>query len=219
MYRGNLLWCLQFHSAEAHNPQVFLTPRPGSIPAKAHKSWAAGQWAVPHAFTELPPFSRGGLLITKSTEASTVWMTSVRLMSASKLTPPKAVLHCHKSFVSKAARLKNAPKHSLSCFYHCPHPQSTWGPSSLVLSKMTNMSHLIHSFFPSQENLGTVNCFHRALVSCISAAVPRRGGKVKETPLKQRGKEDKLFVMASGFCEDYSRASAWLVFGSGKKRS
>lgn len=170
---------VQFHSAKAHNPQVFFTPRPGSIPATEHKSWDAGQWAVPHASTELLPFSRGGLLITKSTEASTVWMTSVRLMSASKLTPPKAVLHCHKSFVSKAALLKNAPKHSLSCFYHCPHHQSTWGPSSLVLSKMTNMSHLIHSLFPSQESLGTVNCFHKALVSCISAAVPGRGGRVK----------------------------------------
>lgn len=64
-----------------------------------------------------------------------------------------------------------------------------------------------------------MNCFHRALISCISAAVPGRGSKVKETPLMQRGKKDKLLVMASGFCEGYPRASAWLVFGSGMNRS
>lgn len=85
---------------------------------------------------------------------------------------------------------------------------------------MTNMSHLVHSLFPSQEeNLGTVNCFHRALVSSVCAAVPRRGSKVNEISLMQRGKKDKLFVMASGVCEGYSTASAWLVFGSGTKRS
>lgn len=85
---------------------------------------------------------------------------------------------------------------------------------------MTNMSHLVHSLFCSlKENLGTVNCFHRAFVSSVCAAVPGRGSKVKETPLKHRGIKDKLFVMASDVCEGYSRASAWLVFGSGMKRS
>lgn len=144
MNRGNLLQCLQFHSAKG---QVFFTPRPDSIPYQSTQILGSWQWAVPHAFTELLPFCRGGLLITKSTEASTVWMTSVSLMSASKLTPPKAVLPGHKSFVSKAALLKNAPKSSLSCFYHCTHHQSTWGPSSLILNRMANMSHLIHSLF------------------------------------------------------------------------
>lgn len=144
-------------------------------------------------------------------------MTSVRLMKASKLTPQKAVSPGHKSFVSEAALLKNAPKASVSCFYHCPHHQSTWGPSSLVLSKMTNMSHLIHSLFSRGElrcsKLLSQSFSFLYLCCCIWE------GKQGETPLMQRGKKDKLFVMVSSFCEGYSRASAWLVIGSGNKRS
>lgn len=67
MHRGNLLWYLQFHNAEAQNPQVFFTPRPGSNPCQSTQILGC-----PHAFTELLPFFRGGFLITKSTEANMV---------------------------------------------------------------------------------------------------------------------------------------------------
>lgn len=161
----------------AYSEHGCLTCIFGASPAKAHKSWDTGQWAVLHAFTELLPFFRGGLLITKSTEANTVWMTSVTPMSASKLTPQKAVLSGHKSFVSKAAMLKNAPKMLSFSELFLSLPSSPDNLRAFKSCIKQDDKHVTSDSFSlsSRGELRYSNCFHRASVSCISAAVPGRG--------------------------------------------
>lgn len=191
MHISNLLQYLYFCSAGAQTPKVCLSPCGRQHPLPKHTKpgmpgeQASSPRAVQDAFADLVPLSMSVLFVIKSTQANMVWITSVRVTLASKESLQKAVLADHIS-VCKSAHLRNAPKSSLSCFYHCPHHQSTWGPSKSCIKqhdKHVTSRSFSFSFSPEEDNLSAANCFHGALLFRAWTAVAGMRSKVKEALL------------------------------------